>query len=171
MPVHVVPTKDPRARHKAVPLPVQRRRREDEPEDDPVVGGKEALLGGGGRPHFRPAQPGAALHGGGGHAGVGLRGLTRPGEAVCSPPGAGRGQLRWQVLAHRRSDRPTRRPGRRGGGTDPTARSLGIGVDVAAVYQQAIIDAQLQALASISDAAGADMESMCTGWVQPASLR
>eukprot|EP00965_Chrysotila_dentata_P111124 3672676-Pleurochrysis_carterae.AAC.1 len=34
--VHVVPTKDSRARHKVAPLPVRRRRREDERGDDPV---------------------------------------------------------------------------------------------------------------------------------------
>eukprot|EP00965_Chrysotila_dentata_P260856 6214055-Pleurochrysis_carterae.AAC.2 len=34
--VHVVPTKDTRARHKAVPLPVRRRRRDGDEGDDPV---------------------------------------------------------------------------------------------------------------------------------------
>eukprot|EP00965_Chrysotila_dentata_P099340 3284318-Pleurochrysis_carterae.AAC.1 len=43
--------------------------------------------------------------------------------------------------------------------------------DVAAVYQRAIVDAQLQASAVVGDAEGEDMEAMCAGWAQPASLR
>eukprot|EP00965_Chrysotila_dentata_P181606 5995143-Pleurochrysis_carterae.AAC.2 len=34
--VHIVPTKDPRARHKAVPIPVRRRLRDDQAGNDPL---------------------------------------------------------------------------------------------------------------------------------------
>ena len=43
--------------------------------------------------------------------------------------------------------------------------------DVALVYQRALARAHLGASAGVGDAAGLDLESLCAGWVQPATFR
>ena len=43
--------------------------------------------------------------------------------------------------------------------------------DVGLVYQRALVRNHLEGSAAIGDAAGADLESMCAGWAQPATFR
>ena len=41
--------------------------------------------------------------------------------------------------------------------------------DIAHIYQRAIVDGHLRGSAAVGDAAGADLETMCRGWIQPAT--
>ena len=43
--------------------------------------------------------------------------------------------------------------------------------DIAFIYQRALAEAHLSGSAAVGDAAGADLETLCKGWVQPASFR
>ena len=43
--------------------------------------------------------------------------------------------------------------------------------DVAFLYQRALVGAHLRGSAAVGDAQGADLESLCRGWVQPATFR
>ena len=43
--------------------------------------------------------------------------------------------------------------------------------DIALLYQRALAEAHLRGSAAVGDAAGADLESLCRGWVQPATFR
>ena len=43
--------------------------------------------------------------------------------------------------------------------------------DIAALYQRALAESHLRGSASVADAAHADLESLCRGWVQPANFR
>ena len=43
--------------------------------------------------------------------------------------------------------------------------------DIGAIYQRALAEAHLRGSAAVGDTQGADLESMCRGWVQPASFR
>ena len=43
--------------------------------------------------------------------------------------------------------------------------------DVALLYQRALAEAHLRGSAAVGDTGGADLESLCRGWVQPANFR
>jgi hypothetical protein len=43
--------------------------------------------------------------------------------------------------------------------------------DIAAIYARALAEAHLRGSAAVGDAVGADLESLCAGWVQPATFR
>ena len=43
--------------------------------------------------------------------------------------------------------------------------------DVALIYQRALAGAHLRGSVAVGDAQGADLESLCRGWVQPATFR
>ena len=43
--------------------------------------------------------------------------------------------------------------------------------DIAHLYQRALAGAHLRGSAAVGDAASADLESLCRGWVQPANFR
>eukprot|EP00965_Chrysotila_dentata_P035686 1187567-Pleurochrysis_carterae.AAC.1 len=168
--VHVVPTKDPRARHKAVPLPVRRRRSEDEPEDEPVCAYDALRRSWMERQHKVEeadrtfGQPSRAPL-------FTMEGGTRAWDSEDSRALAKRyaALLGLDVDSFRgkcwRIGRATDLRDVLGNAAAAQIRQRGRWEsDVAAVYQRAIVDAQLQASASIGDAVGADMESMCAGW-------
>ena len=43
--------------------------------------------------------------------------------------------------------------------------------DIGVIYQRALAEAHLRGSAAVGSTCGADLESMCSGWVQPASFR
>ena len=43
--------------------------------------------------------------------------------------------------------------------------------DIGAIYQRALAEAHLRGSAAVGDTVGADLESLCRGWVQPSSFR
>ena len=43
--------------------------------------------------------------------------------------------------------------------------------DIARLYQRALAETHLRGSAAVADAAHADLESLCRGWVQPATFR
>ena len=43
--------------------------------------------------------------------------------------------------------------------------------DIASLYQRALAEAHLRGSTAVGDAFGADLESLCKGWTQPASFR
>jgi hypothetical protein len=43
--------------------------------------------------------------------------------------------------------------------------------DIGAIYQRALAEAHLRGSAAVGEADGADLESLCKGWVQPANFR
>ena len=43
--------------------------------------------------------------------------------------------------------------------------------DIAFLYQRALAETHLRGSAAVADADHADLESLCLGWVQPATLR
>ena len=43
--------------------------------------------------------------------------------------------------------------------------------DIAAIYQRALAEAHLRGSAAVGQADGADLESLCKGWVQPSTFR
>jgi hypothetical protein len=43
--------------------------------------------------------------------------------------------------------------------------------DIGAIYQRALAEAHLRGSAAVGEADGADLESLCKGWVQPATFR
>ena len=49
--------------------------------------------------------------------------------------------------------------------------SLSWASDIGQIYQRALAEAHLRGSAAVGAAEGADLESLCRGWVQPASFR
>ena len=43
--------------------------------------------------------------------------------------------------------------------------------DIGAIYARALVGTHLRGSAAVGDSVAADLESMCTGWAQPASFR
>eukprot|EP00965_Chrysotila_dentata_P108223 3574654-Pleurochrysis_carterae.AAC.2 len=168
--VHVVGIKDAQARRKAVPLPVRRRQLEGESGDGPLCTYEALRRTWEERRHRVPQEErthGQPSRGSRAWNSADSRALAKRYAALLGLEVSDFGGKCWRI----------------GGATDlrdvlgdaAGARSIKERgrweSDVAAVYQRAIVDAQLEISAHIGDATGADLESICGGWAQPASFR